>query len=176
MDGFFYAYAVRPSTQMEGAPRIHLDDYLLRGSWTTLHPFIWCLPLYDDETVMPNLPALAQLAEQCSRVLRLANDLATWDRETTEGAFNAVALERANLAGSGCGWSDEERLAKALNEIRLCLARERRRVYELGDQISTRRGVETGLVRLTELATDMYERRDIRKWRHLLGNGHTPDA
>lgn len=171
LDGSFYAYGMQRSAEMWSAQKIALDDYLFYGSRTLVHPFMWCLPLYDDQTVLPNLPALTELADQCSRVLRLANDLATWDREAAEGSLNAVAVEAGRLAVAGCERSDNERLLKAVGVMQLRLAQERRRAYELGSQVATRRRVEGGFVRLTELAADMYARRDLRKWRQLFTDG-----
>jgi hypothetical protein len=147
---------------------------LYYGSWTLQHPFLWSLPLYDDDSILPGLGSLTQIAEQCSRVLRLANDLATWPREQCEGTLNAVSIEAAQLAQ--LGRSGAHCHEAALRRVRGRLADERLALRALEDTVRTKSGVERGFLRLTEMGSGMYERQDLRNWAHLLTFGSPPDA
>lgn len=169
LNGYFHAYRLRAATREADALALpSFDEYLYQASRTFLHPFMWSLPLYNDDTVTTNLPALAQLADQCSRVLRLSNDLGTWAREEREGVLNAVSLEVAHLERQERGHSDSDRHTRALTRVRERLRRERPGAYELRGAVLTNSRVEEGFIRLMELGSAMYERQDLRELQGLV--------
>lgn len=163
VDAMAYEYAFRPGrapARRAGVPS--LDEYLYHASHIFAHTCMWILPLHDDESVLPALGPLTRLADQCSRALRLANDLSTFRREEHEGVLNGVvvAMGRSSPPAN----PSDQRRRQALVKLAARLQRERRNAARMVSTMSTVSGVELSFVRGMELAIRMFEHYEARDW------------
>jgi Terpene synthase family 2, C-terminal metal binding len=160
--GMAYAYAVHSAVSQGWVPP--LDEYLFHARDTLIHPFVWALPLYDDDSVLHLLPKLTRLADRCSTVLRLANDLSTVAREELEGNLNAVAIVEHEVAFEDPSAPATARRERAVQIVQARLEEERMRAYDESYSCRTESRLEEGFLRLVEIGLASYLRLDVREW------------
>lgn len=128
--------------------------------------FLWLTGIIaeDKPELVPDLPDLLVFAGQCSHALRLANDLATYKRERTEGTLNSVFLHAVHLCREKpeLTWQAAEAEALQMVERARDAALEQARVI-VGAR-SAARDIKKRLLRGLELGTEIYALRDVREW------------
>jgi len=145
-------------------PRPSFDEYLYHAGHAFWHPFVWSLPLFDDEAISTELSRFLQLADQCARACRLSNDLRTLGRELREGVLNGLTIRLAELAASSDAGATRQLRKNAEHYVRAAMLKERENAHATARTITTPSAAEAAFIRLMELSIETYERKDVREW------------
>lgn len=122
-----------------------------------------CLILNDDSSVLERLPVLIEIAEECARAIRLANDLRTWEREEREQTINTVVVIRRALMREHPDLSPEECRDRALHILKdREMAAVARTHTLLASSPESSSPVEAGIGRLVNHVTGFYALQDYR--------------
>lgn len=142
------------------------DEYIYFARSSIAITYLWMtgLILEHDPSLANFLPQLYQLAEQCALVIRLANDWATFDRESSEGGLNAIAVRAHQLLTQSSCADVATLVSQARSELRDRIQAERQELQLLAGRIRTPTGIEQRFVRATNFSADLYLERDIRWW------------
>ncbi len=108
---------------------------------------------------MSALRDLVALATQCGRVARLANDLATYNREVQEGRVNALNLVSSAMQRRSIPEPPAEAAARIVESR---LHREMERAHNLSDSIATDSMVNQRFIDVTQFGIEIYSRSDFR--------------
>ena len=168
VEGMMYEYFIRKrfSPLRFSADLPALAEYLhfATHSLTVVFLFTASLIVEPTDKFMARLPQVLSLVERCSMIVRLVNDMRTFERELQEGSVNAVTLlvhDRLKMQPTGeLGTHINE--AKA--EIRALIDDELLRADRECAEIRSGTGVEDGFVRATRFEVDMYLKEDYRDW------------
>jgi hypothetical protein len=117
-----------------------------------------------DSSLSTALNTLALLAEQCAMVVRLQNDLRTYQRERAEGVINAVALQAQEILAAGYTSDKSKAEVEAVTTVGKRLLNEQLAMRELAQQIHTATHIERRFVRGTDFTVAMYLAGDLRNW------------
>jgi len=166
LDGIIYV------AERGSGPLPPFEEYLYHATHSFWHPFLWSLPLFDDDTAIDMLASLAALADQCGRACRLSNDISTADREELEGVPNGLVI-RAHELSRGTGHALPAARHEALVQLRTLLERERAQAHETASAISTASRIEQAFLRLMDLSVEAYLRKDVRDWVAALKTGNS---
>lgn len=161
LDGMMFEFWLRLwRTEMSEAARVpNPDEYLYFGTSSIGLAQVFLLSVIptNDETVVPHLPQLVPLADRCALVMRLANDLRSFEAEDRVGKANSIHAYLSMNAG---------RTAMAVADARLgienLLETSRRRLSSAWRGSGTRTGIEKRFVRATAFGIDLYSTSDFR--------------
>jgi hypothetical protein len=124
-----------------------------------------CYVLYDDAALMERLPYLVEVGNACATVLRLSNDLRTWDKEDREGTFNTLAALEGELHQADPHLAASDRRSRAQQLIAERLETAVVEVQRLLDQSPVPHGAaEDGIARFTRFVTGFYIHHDFREY------------
>lgn len=142
------------------------DEYVYFARNSIAITYLWMTGLIfeHDPSLADFLPQLYRLAEQCALVIRLANDWATFDRESSEGGLNAIAIRAHQLLAHASCTDDAAAVSQARSELRDRIRAERQQLQLLAGTIRTPTRIEQRFVRATDFSADLYLERDIRWW------------
>lgn len=168
LDGMVYEYSFQQSLR-QGSPLLApppTELYLHFGTYTSLVPMQWtaAVVLAGDYSVLPVLPGLMALIQQCGLVLRLINDLWTFPRELEEQTTNSLLLEKSRLAWSGEANSEQEGTKLSRDKLERRLEQELRKARELAAGIETPTEIEKGFIRALDFGLRFYAQHDLRDW------------
>lgn len=144
------------------------DEYLFYGRRSIGITYLWIssLILENDRSALPVLSQLIALADQCALVVRLANDLATYERESREGKVNSITILANTLRERDPDMDGESALKHARDQINERLELEFAEASRMTARIRTDSAIEHRFLRATEFGVELYRRRDFRTWAH----------
>ncbi len=147
-----------------------IDEYLFYARKSMAISYLWItsLILEHDQTFIPALTQLVSLAEQCSQVMRLANDLATHARETSEGGVNSIVILAHTFRDRMPELGMSDALERARDEVTLILERERIKAQALAANLKTDSLVERRFLHAMDFGVELYKLHDFRAWPSLL--------
>jgi hypothetical protein len=150
--------------------------YFARGSIAIPHLWVTSIIIESDPRTLDVLRPLLQLFEECAHAMRLANDLATFERESEEGGINAVAVRVGHLTRGGDGPDRSAIIARAKSDVERQMRKARLRARRLAQSIETSSGIEQGFLRATEFGINLYRVIDFRAWSAAAGALPTSDG
>jgi hypothetical protein len=171
-DGMMYArWASRRIGRGESAGCLpSLEEYLYyaRSSIGLFHLWVGGAFVEPDPNLLSLLAALSPVADRCAIAMRLANDIASFERESAQGEINAITIVAA-APGSGpipAGGDQAITVARQAVEDRMNreLAAAHRLIEARGAEAACDYVRAERLVRATEYGIAMYLARDFRLW------------
>ena len=167
IDGMFYQYSIaRLSVAPATFANIPLASYLHYAKHTLGFPHLLITSLILRDFVMtePSFSFLVTLADQCGAVMRLANDLATFQREASEGTLNAIVLIAAQIEKATPRLPRKSARELAIAETRRMLQRETDEAHRMCQRLQTETHVARQFVRGMDFGVAMYAIKDFRDW------------
>lgn len=151
-----------------------LDEYLWFASQSisVTHTWITGLVLENHAKFKSCVGDLIHLANQCGVVMRLANDLATFERE--RNVANAVTVLLSELRVDGTDMFPSGLIADARRQLGDRLAFERDRMHQYAESIRSGTAVEGSFTRATDFGVELYAKSDFRTWASKLVAAGTP--
>ncbi len=120
--------------------------------------------LEADLEILPHINQFMRFAEICAPSLRLANDLATYQREMLSSGVNAVVIGIHDRTANELGLAHEEALARTLMDLRRNLSESLEKARTLDVEVAELKPLMQRMLRGLELGVEIYQVRDLREW------------
>ncbi len=166
-EGSMYEHwAGRRLADRAAEPPPPMAEYLYFAQRSIGLKLLWAtgLVLEANTDVLPYIPQFMRFAALCAPVLRLANDLATYQREMLGPAVNAVFIGVHDRQAEEPRLTREDSLSRTLADLRRELSNALAHARELDIGVADLRPLMQRMFRGLELGVEIYQARDLREW------------
>ena len=164
IDGMMFEYWGRGGPAASSMPDLAEYMYFARSSIALTLVWMAGLILEPEPCRGEAASQLFQLAERCAVPMRLANDLAGFDREDAAGELNALRIVIAQLESERPGMPSRTLERVARRDLRDRIHVELAGARAFAQSIATPPRITDRFIRATEFGVDLYLRHDFRLW------------